>query len=120
MRRLFVICLILLFPLNVLALSTSVASLQAGATHHVASQPASADAAAAADAADARLAKAFDCKLTCDVDPDEPPSGTDFHDTVNEAVEPALALAPVRILAPFTPTRHILSPFPPIKPPPVA
>lgn len=115
MRRLFVICLILLYPLNVLALSMSVASLQTGATEHALPAALSGEA-----AADLQLAAALDCKLTCDVDPDEPPSGTDFHDTVNEDGEPQLAAMPLRTLAPFTPVRHRLSPYPPIKPPPMA
>lgn len=115
MRRLFVICLILLYPLNVLALSTSVASLQTGAVEHVLTQSP-----AAPDAIDLALAEAFDCKLTCDLDPDEPPSGTDFHDTVNEAGVPRFDGAPLRTIAPFAPTRHLLSAFPPLKPPPLA
>jgi len=121
MRRFFVICLILLYPLNVLALSWSVASLQTGVTEHVLSQTPIASAAAAAhDAADLLLAEALDCKLTCDLDPDEPPSGADFLDTVNEADEPRFDGMPLRSVVPFTPTRHLLSAFPPLKPPPLA
>lgn len=118
MRRFFVICLVLLFPLNVLALSLSVASLQTGENPHAA-LPA-APASDTTSEADRHLAEALDCKLTCDLDPDEPPSGADFHDTVNEGDEPQFTGTPLRTVAPFTPTRHLLSAFPPLKPPPLA
>ncbi len=106
MRRAFVIFLILLFPLNVFALSTSVTSMQpAGAL-------ASVDA-----AADALGAPGM--QTMGDVDADEPPTGTDFHDSVNEEGRLQAAVLPGRLTPAHLPSRRGLAPFPPIKPPPV-
>jgi hypothetical protein len=103
MRRAFVIFLILLFPLNVFALSMSVASMQqAGVSAH------------AAVAADALAMPAIG-----DVDADEPPAGHDFHDSVNEAGRPQPAVLPDRLPPPHSPLRQGLAPVPPIKPPPM-
>lgn len=105
MRRAFVIFLILLFPLNVLALTVSVSSMQqTGAIEHVMA-PAPADGIGQGGA--------------FDLDPDEPPSGMDFHDTVNEEGQPLLAVPSDGSVAPRVPPRRGLAPFPPIKPPPV-
>jgi len=141
MRRVFVICLILLFPLNVLALSLSAATLQwAGA-------PAHADAASAApatafatpvvspividnvidkvidnvidNAADDHGA-GFDCRALCDLDPDEPPSGADFHDSVNKDSRAQFLHPPGWAAAPTAPAHHGRSSAPPTKPPPIA
>lgn len=100
MRRAFVIFLILLFPLNVFALSMSVSSMG----EHVMT-PALADA-----GSDQPLG---------DLDPDEPPSGMDFHDSVYAAGPSAPALPPDGSVSSHVPIRHGLAPFPPIKPPPV-
>jgi len=103
MRRAFVIFLILLFPLNVFALSLSVASIpQAGVGAH------------AALAADALAMPAIG-----DVDADEPPAGHDFHDSVSEAGRPQPAVLPGRLPPPHPHLRQGLAPVPPIKPPPM-
>lgn len=108
MRRAFVIFLILLFPLNVLALSLSVASMQqTGASERVGAF-APADGAAAPD-----------LQTLGDVDADEPPAGTDFHDSVNEEGHLQSVALPGRLAPPHLPSRRGLAPFPPIKPPPV-
>lgn len=106
MRRAFVIFLILLFPLNVFALSMSVSSTgQAAAIEQVmASAPADAGS---------------DAVQLGDLDPDEPPSGMDFHDSVHAAGLPQAALPPDGSVSSHVPVRHGLAPFPPIKPPPV-
>jgi len=103
MRRAFVIFLILLFPLNVFALSMSVASMQqAGASAHAAVTP-----------------DAVDMTAIGDIDADEPPAGHDFHDSVNEAGRPQPAVLPDRLPPPHPPLRQGLAPVPPIKPPPM-
>lgn len=105
MRRAFVIFLILLFPLNVFALSMSVSSIQqAEAVEHVLAAPAGG---------------AHDQVPLGDVDPDEPPSGMDFHDSVYAEELPPPALPPDSSVSSHVPFRHGLAPFPPIKPPPV-
>lgn len=81
MRRVLVIFLILLYPLNVLALSTAL--VQHGhATERAFVQPAQPGESPGADldaglAAD--LSTALDCDAGCDIDPDEPPPGADLH-----------------------------------------
>lgn len=103
MRRAFVIFLILLFPLNVFALSMSVASMQqAGASVHAAVTP-----------------DAVDMPAIGDIDADEPPAGHDFHDSVSEAGRPPPAVLPDRLRLPHPPLRRGLAPVPPIKPPPM-
>ena len=105
MRRVFVIFLILLFPLNVLALSMSVSSdRQAAAVEHVMHADAGID---------------VDQPSLGELDPDEPPSGMDFHDTVSREGQAAPALPFDGSVSPHVPFRHGLAPFPPIKPPPV-
>ena len=104
MRRAFVIFLILLFPLNVFALSMSVSSMGEQVM-----TPALADA-GSGSGSDQPLG---------DLDPDEPPSGMDFHDSVYAAGPPAAALPPDGSVSSHVPLRHGLAPFPPIKPPPV-
>jgi len=79
MRRVLVIFLILLYPLNVLALSSAL--VQHGhATERalVQATQAGSDADRAAHLA-ADLASALDCDTSCDIDPDEPPPGADLH-----------------------------------------
>lgn len=101
MRRVFVICLILLLPLNMFALAMAASAMQpAAATEHVTpSQVLIHTAALETDAAvplfaDAYLGGGYDCQSGCEIDPDEPPAGADVHDTINE--ELSLRLADVR------------------------
>lgn len=109
MRRLLVIFLILLFPLNVLALSMSVALPQ--------SQP---DSAAAQVTVAAPAGDAFAGDTKSDIDPDEPPSVAELHDLVNQ--ERCLHLAGLHAGAvpphDAAPTCHSFPP--PIKPPRLA
>ena len=103
MRRLFVIFLALLFPLNVLALSMSVA---AHAPAPIEALTFSID--------------AQDSEAVCDIDPDEPPAGMDFHDTVHAAPRLPSAAPPDASVCAFVPARRGRDPLPPIKPPPAA
>lgn len=121
MRRFFVIFLILLFPLNVLALSLSVATAGTG----IALPQAKAGAVASLDAASLAPASlvvaspdtGFDIATTSDLDPDEPPAGMDLHDIVD--LRPGLPLASLRDAgaSPREARRpwHALSP--PLRPP---
>lgn len=81
MRRVLVIFLILLYPLNVLALSTAL--VQHGhATERVLAQATAPDGDPATGSATelaTGLAAALDCDTSCDIDPDEPPPGADLH-----------------------------------------
>lgn len=112
MRRVFVIFLILLFPLNVCALSMSVSSLQQAAITTQLTASASCDSIADAEA-DAVMPSMGD------FDADEPPAGYDFHDSVNEEGRLQPAMLPARLVPAPLPARRGLSPFPPLKPPPV-
>jgi len=85
MRRVLVIFLVLLFPLNVFALSLSVATMPAaalaqaaGAKDHVHVAAALAD---AGDVADDDTGSGD----PGDIDPDEPPAGADIHYIVGHA-----------------------------------
>jgi hypothetical protein len=115
MRRLFVIWLILLFPLNVLAMSMSVAAFehvdhdQHGQQERVES---------VAPAADTLFSHLFDTQSSGDLDSDEPPAVADLHDQVNEEDQLQLVLLPGRSIAAGAPLRHEQSAFPPLKPPP--
>lgn len=129
MRRVLVIFLIFLFPLNVLALSMSVSSMQpAGipqATAASAATPAIVHAHAHADvdtgtAAADHAAGTPASQSACDIDPDEPPAGTDFHDWVTRAACAHLAILPEEQISSLVPARRGLSAFPPLKPPPLA
>lgn len=100
MRRAFVIFLILLFPLNVLALSLSVATTQ----HH------------APVTGDLLPDPLFAAETGADLDPDEPPA-MDLHDIVNHESVLQLPALPGRA-APRHDARgrcHCLAP--PVKPP---
>jgi len=110
MRRLFVIWLILLFPLNVLAMSISVASFEHGQPEHVAP---------AASAADSFFSSLFDNQPVGDLDSDEPPAVADLHDQVNEEDLSQLILPPHVARASGMPLRHAQSASPPLKPPPI-
>jgi len=107
MRRAFVIFLILLFPLNVLALSWSVASEPAAAV---------VQAEAPAAGADSFFAKLFDADTTLDLDPDEPPP-MDLHDIVNHEAALQFTTLPGRMACRHDARRHCLSIPPPVRPP---
>jgi hypothetical protein len=112
MRRLFVIWLILLFPLNVLAMSMSVAAFQhdqPSALQHV--EPAT-------PVADTLFSHLFDTQNGGDLDSDEPPAVADLHDQVNEEDKLQLVLLPGSSIAASTPLPRPQSAFPPLKPPP--
>jgi len=102
MRRFFVIFLILLFPLNVFALSMSVSTAQQG------------------DSEVLVMDDSAKGEARGDVDPDEPPSVADLHDIVNH--EPSLRLATwlAGALPPHDAAPHSQSLPPPLKPPCVA
>lgn len=119
MRRVFVIFLILLFPLNVLALSMSVASMQPVASMQAVLASAHADADAGVDADAGHAAGPADGQPACDVDPDEPPAGTDAHDWVSREARLRPVVLPDEPVSSLVPPRRGLSPFPPLKPPPL-
>jgi len=117
MRRVLVIFLVLLFPLNVFALSLSVATMPAAAL------------AQAADANDrvhvpAALADAGEVSADDtgagdpgDIDPDEPPAGADIHYIVGHA-----GCLHIAGLSSASPALHDAAPRchsvpPPVKPP---
>lgn len=109
MRRLLVIFLILLFPLSASALSISVSQLhKAYSTEHVGPS---------VPAAVPGLANAFDCDTSCDIDPDEPPSGAELHYIVDQEKPLVAAGQPARapVLHDADPDCHSLPP--PVKPP---
>ena len=109
MRRAFVIFLILLFPLNVFALSMSVSAVQQAAAPEASAPSTSGDIAA----------DAFDNQVIGDPDSDEPPSGTDFHDSVHSAGPLHYLVPPDGAPRAQLLSRRGLSAYPPIKPPPV-
>jgi hypothetical protein len=87
MRRFFVICLILLLPLNMFALAMAAsAMLSAQASHSVIPSEPLVQSAQAPVFADSYLPDNFNCQTNCDIDPDEPPAGADVHDFVNKEV----------------------------------
>jgi len=113
MRRLFVIWLILLFPLNVLAMSMSVAAFE-----HAQHGQQQSYVEPAAPGADTWFSHLFDTRSGGDLDSDEPPAVADLHDQVNEEDQLQLVLQPGRSIAASAPLRHGQSAFPPLKPPP--
>ncbi len=127
MRRLFVICLTLLLPLNMFALAMAASAMQpAGATEHVTpSEVLIHTAALETDAAvplfaDAYLPGPYDCQAGCDIDPDEPPAGADVHDSVYEDLGLQVGGSPGGAIAPPAPPRANHSSLPPLKPPRMA
>ena len=110
MRRALVIVLVLLFPLNVFALSMSASLFQAVVA------PETADV-STATSADSQPDEGFVCEAACDLDPDEPPGHQDLHDIVT--LEAALQTsAPAdRTAARHDACRARLSIAPPVKPP---
>ena len=117
MRRVFVICLILLLPLNMFALAMAASAMlpPERAQHVIASEPLVLTTAPVF--ADAYLPDNYDCQASCDIDPDEPPAGADVHDAVN--AELSLRLADVRggALAPPSLSHPSQSWHPLLKPP---
>ncbi|MFC4931579.1 hypothetical protein [Massilia sp. GCM10023247] len=118
MRRLFVVFLILLFPLNVLALSLSASSMQQGGAPVSAASAASAETAASDAPAVSAAGGPADGQAGGDIDPDEPPSSGDLHEPVDEPGRLRLAALSGGPLAPYTPPLHDHPSFAPIKPPP--
>lgn len=120
MRRVFVIFLIFLFPLNVLALSMSVSSMQPAGPMQAAfaSTHADADAPFAIHPENVPDSQSPDSQSMCDIDPDEPPAGTDFHDWVSREARLLPVVLPEAAISSLVPPRRGLTPFPPIKPPP--
>jgi hypothetical protein len=109
MRRVFVIFLILMLPLSALALSMSVSQLhQSPSLAHIDSP---------APLADLGLTGAFDCEASCDIDPDEPPSGAELHYIVDQERPLPAAGRPARApaLHDADPDCHAIPP--PVKPP---
>lgn len=107
MRRLLVILLILLFPLNVLALSMSVSATQSdGASVQVGPMVAAGD--------------AYEGNASPDIDPDEPPTVAEPHDFMN--LDGRLHLAGLRaaVRTPQAAPPYRLSLPPPDKPPRLA
>lgn len=120
MRRLFVICLILLLPLNMFGLAMAASAMQtATASEHAVSQvlPAPGAAVVVDATSSTYLSATFDCDFSCDIDPDEPPAGADIHDTVNEEVGLRCALLAGRVLPPGASLRPSHSSVPLLKPP---
>jgi hypothetical protein len=109
MRRVFVIFLILLFPLSAFALSMSVSQLHQGQSMEQTQSP--------APLADLGLTGAFDCDASCDIDPDEPPSGAELHYIVDQEKPLLAAGQPARapVLHDADPDCHSIPP--PVKPP---
>ena len=107
MRRLLVILLILLFPLNVLALSISVSATQPeGASIQISTTTAAGD--------------AFEGDASSDIDPDEPPTVAEPHDFMNLDGRPHLAGHGAAARAPQAAAPFCLSLSPPDKPPRLA
>lgn len=104
MRRALVIFLILLFPLNVFALSMSAASPWPQGEAKV-------------QAAFADLGQDDGADVDLDIDPDEPPSASDFHYIVGDGAVLQFTCLPSRAapLHDAPPYCHAIPP--PIKPP---
>lgn len=112
MRRAFLIFLILLFPLNVLALSWSVATEPAAGSTHTATTAAAPD----DSPTDSFFARLFDVDTTLDLDPDEPPA-MDLHDIVNHEAGQQCITLPSRAASCHDARRQYLSIPPPVRPP---
>lgn len=105
MRRILVIFLVLLFPLNVMALSMSVSTQQqeSGAVH-----------------AGLASGDAFQGDRNADVDPDEPPAAAELHDFMHHDGCLQLPAFGAAALAPPLAAACRLSLPPPDKPPRLA
>lgn len=105
MRRILVIFLILLFPLNVLALSMSVSLVQHdGASAH----------------AGVVSGDAFEGDTQADIDPDEPPAAAELHDFMNHDGCLQFAALGAPAVPPHSAAACCLSLPPPDKPPRLA
>lgn len=92
MQRFFVICLILLLPHKMFAAAMAAPAVQiADEQQHAFQQKCTAS------------YLAVDCAGACDIDPDEPPAGADFHDFVNQEAVPPIAMFPELAVSPVTP-----------------
>ncbi|KFI07114.1 hypothetical protein [Massilia sp. BSC265] len=104
MRRILVIFLILLFPLNVMALSMSVSMAQQdGASAH----------------AGVASGDAFQGDTHPDIDPDEPPAA-ELHDLMYQDGCLQLAVLAAAVVAPHAAAPYCFSLPPPDKPPRLA
>ncbi|UVW29904.1 hypothetical protein [Massilia sp. H6] len=119
MRRVLVIVLTLLFPLNVMALSMSASLLQAGplSTPAPAPAPAPESALSPSFAADSHTGQHLACAPACDRDPDEPPGHQDLHDIVYRETAPRLTGPAAPAALGQDASRPFDSPAPPVKPP---
>lgn len=118
MRRVFVICLILLLPLNMFALAMAAsAMLPADASPRATLSEPLVQLAPAPVFADSYLPDNYDCQASCDIDPDEPPAGADVHDSVNEEVGLRFADVPGSAVASNAASRPSHSWHPLLKPP---
>ena len=109
MRRFLVLFLVLLFPLNVLALSLSVSMAGKDAP--------TPQATLSAAPADAAFGAILDIDTTSDLDPDEPPAGMDLHDIVNIDAGRRLAALRASATAPRDARRPCHAIPPPLRPP---
>ncbi|MEW7847600.1 hypothetical protein AB2N08_02765 [Massilia aurea] len=118
MRRVFVICLILLLPLNMFALAMAAsAMLPADASQRALATEPLVQVAPAPVFADSYLPDNYNCQASCDIDPDEPPAGADVHDSVNEDLALRLGDSRSGVLAPPSLSRPSHSWHPLLKPP---
>jgi len=91
--------------------------LAANATLSVIESEPDAQLASASLPADSYLPGAYDCQADCDIDPDEPPSGNDIHDSVHEEIRlrlPRMAGGAVEPSSVYIASR---SSYPLLKPP---
>jgi len=118
MRRFFVACLILLLPLNMFALAmTASLMLPADASHRVIASEPLAQSAQVPVFADSYLPDNFNCQTSCDIDPDEPPTGHDVHDYVNADFGMRFADVTDDAVAPSASSRPSYLRHPLLKPP---
>lgn len=120
MRRVLVICLIFLLPLNMFAFAMAASAMQAGdaSEQAVATDKLALSAPGGAiSVADAYLPGPYDCDIACDIDPDEPPASADVHDSVNQeaGIQFALFLDSTVMPVPLPRSSHSSGPL--LKPP---
>ena len=122
MRRVLVICLILLLPLNMFAFAMAASAMQVDApSEHAVSKGELVRSAADQPStyADAYLPGPYDCSVACDIDPDEPPASADVHDSINQEVGIPLALFLDSTVIP-TPSSRVSQSYGPLLKPPRA
>lgn len=107
MRRFFVICLILLLSPKMFAVAMAVPAVQI------------ADAQQRAFSQEGPTAShlSLDCATACDIDPDEPPAGSDVHDSVNQEAYLPFAIFPDLVVSLVTAPRPDRSSVPLFRPP---